>query len=180
MIDPYIDPQSGVLRNRFGLADQQSLDRAEANAVSIRSILLQLNPLEGNFDSEHLKAIHSYLFRDVYDWAGQFRTIALAKAEDIRGGRVIRFTSPDLIEEELKQVFDELAADHFLERATAKGICSQDCCLVSRDKSYSFVQKREWENATPVRASIGRQLRIQTSFRSGQQRTPNPGQHPVG
>jgi fido (protein-threonine AMPylation protein) len=36
MIDPYIDPQSGVLRNRFGLADQQSLDRAEANAVSIR------------------------------------------------------------------------------------------------------------------------------------------------
>ena len=54
MIDPYIDPQSGVLRNRFGLADQQSLDRAEANAVSIRSILLQLNPLKGNFDSEHL------------------------------------------------------------------------------------------------------------------------------
>ena len=33
MIDPYIDPQSGVLRNRFGLADQQSLDRAEANAT---------------------------------------------------------------------------------------------------------------------------------------------------
>ena len=70
MSDPYIDPQSGILRNRFGLADQQSLDRAEANAVSIRSILLQLNPLKGNFDSEHLKAIHSYLFRDVYDWGG--------------------------------------------------------------------------------------------------------------
>jgi cell filamentation protein len=58
MSDPYIDPQSGVLRNRFGLADQQSLDRAEANAVSIRSILLQLNPLKGNFDSEHLNVDH--------------------------------------------------------------------------------------------------------------------------
>src|ERR1017187_8400026 len=115
MSDPYIDPQSGVLRNKFGLTDQESLDRAEANAVSARSILLQLNPLNGNFDSEHLKAIHSYLFRDVYEWAGQFRTIPLAKAEDIRGGRVIRFTPPDSIEQELKRAFDELANEHFLE-----------------------------------------------------------------
>jgi len=94
MSDPYIDPQSGILRNKFGLTDQESLDRAEANVVSARSILLQLNPLEGNFDSEHLKAIHSYLFRDVYEWAGQFRTIPLAKADYVHGGRVTRFTPP--------------------------------------------------------------------------------------
>jgi len=115
MSDPYIDPEFGILRNKFGITDQESLDRVEANVVSTRSILLQLNPLKGNFDSEHLKAIHSYLFRDVYEWAGQFRTIPLAKAEDVRGGRIIRFTSPDLIEQELKHVFDELANDHFLE-----------------------------------------------------------------
>lgn len=115
MSDPYVDPQSGILRNNFGLTDQQSLDRMEANTVSVRSILLQLNPLKGNFDSDHLKAIHSYLFRDVYDWAGKFRTIPLAKAEDVRGGRVIRFTPPDLIESELKRVFDQLADENFLE-----------------------------------------------------------------
>ena len=79
MSDPYIDPQSGILRNKFGLTNQESLDRAEANAVSARSILLQLNPPKGNFDSEHLKGIHSYLFQDVYTWAGHFRTIPLAK-----------------------------------------------------------------------------------------------------
>ena len=115
MSDPYLDPKSGILTNKFGLSDQESLDRAESNSVSVRSILLQLNPLKGNFDSEHLKAIHSYLFRDVYEWAGQFRTIPLAKAEDVRGGRIIRFTPPDLIERELKHVFDELANEHFLE-----------------------------------------------------------------
>jgi cell filamentation protein, protein adenylyltransferase len=76
---------------------------------------LQLNPLNGNFYSDHLKAIHAYLFRDVHQWAGQFRTIPLAKAEDVRGGRIVRFTPPDLIEQELKQVFDELANEHFLE-----------------------------------------------------------------
>jgi hypothetical protein len=39
----------------------------------------------------------------------------LAKAEDIRGGRVIRFTPPNLIEQELAKIFDELANEHFLE-----------------------------------------------------------------
>jgi len=115
MSDPYVDPQSKILRNKFGLTDQESLDLTEANVVLVRSILLQLKPIKGNFDSDHLKAIHSYLFRDVYDWAGQFRTIPLAKAEDIRGGRVIRFTPPKLIEAELKPVFDQLADEHFLE-----------------------------------------------------------------
>jgi cell filamentation protein len=46
---------------------------------------------------------------------GQFRVTPLAKAEDVRGGRIIRFTPPDLIERELKHVFDELANEHFLE-----------------------------------------------------------------
>jgi cell filamentation protein len=70
MSDPHIDPQSGILRNKFGLTDQESLDRAEANAVSARSILVQLNSLKGNFDSEHRKAIHAYLFQDVYGGFG--------------------------------------------------------------------------------------------------------------
>jgi cell filamentation protein len=48
MSDPYIDPQSGILRNKFGLTNQESLNRAEANAVSASSILLQLNPLRGS------------------------------------------------------------------------------------------------------------------------------------
>jgi cell filamentation protein len=99
----------------FGLTDQESLDRAEANAVSARSILLQLNPPKGNFDSEHLKGIHSYLFQDVYTWAGHFRTIPLAKADYIQGGGVTKFTAPDLIEQELKHALDTLADEHYLE-----------------------------------------------------------------
>ena len=47
MSDPYVDPQSGILRNKFGLINQESLNRAEANAVSPRSRLIQLNPLRG-------------------------------------------------------------------------------------------------------------------------------------
>ncbi len=121
MSDPYLDPQSGILRNKFGLSDQASLDRAEADAVAVRSILLQGNPLKGDFDSQHLKQIHEYLFQDVYEWAGQFRTIAMVKADYVDGGRVTRFTSPDLIEGELAGVFQNLARDGFL-----KGLSRRD------------------------------------------------------
>jgi fido (protein-threonine AMPylation protein) len=100
MSDPYINPASGILRNNFGLTNQEALDRAEANSVLVRSTLLQLNPLSGDFDSQHLKQIHSRLFRDVYDWAGQFRTIPLAKADYVRG-QFTRFTPPELIEAHL-------------------------------------------------------------------------------
>ena len=131
MSDPYIDPQSGILRNKFGLTDQESLDRAEADAVSVRSILLQRNPLKGNFDSEHLKALHSYLFRDVYEWAGQFRTIPLAKADYARSARVTRFTPPDLIEQELTKVFDELANEHFLQGMQRREFARKVAALLS-------------------------------------------------
>jgi cell filamentation protein len=131
MSDAYIDPQSGILRNKIGLTDQESLDRAEANAVSVRSILLQLNPLKGNFDSEHLKEIHSYLFRDVYTWAGQYRTIPLAKADFAEGGRVTKFTPPELIEAELSKVFGELANEHFLEGLPRKQFAGKVAALLS-------------------------------------------------
>jgi cell filamentation protein len=49
MSDPYLDPLSGILRNKFGLADQGLLNAAEADAVAARSVLLQLNPIYRKF-----------------------------------------------------------------------------------------------------------------------------------
>lgn len=40
MSDPYIDPESEILRNELGLTNQEGLRRAEANVVSAPSILL--------------------------------------------------------------------------------------------------------------------------------------------
>lgn len=115
MSDPYTDPQSGILRNKFGLRDQESLTRMETRATSFRSTLFELNPLKGNFDSAHLKAIHSYLFQDVYEWAGQYRTVPLAKAELAGGGRITRFTPSELIKAELDKLFGQLSNERFLE-----------------------------------------------------------------
>jgi len=68
-----------VLRNRYGITEEQALEKAEASAVAIRSLALVRKPLKGAFDLAHLQAIHRYLFQDVYDWAGQLRTVDMTK-----------------------------------------------------------------------------------------------------
>lgn len=77
--DPYLDPVSGVLKNRFGITDGATLEATEADLVAARSRELSLAPLKGRFNLAHLRAIHRYLFGDVYEWAGQLRTIDIGK-----------------------------------------------------------------------------------------------------
>ena len=59
MIDPYLHPGTDVLRNRLGIRNQASLDRAERRLVSQR--ILEGVP-RGGFDLDHLRAIHRHLF----------------------------------------------------------------------------------------------------------------------
>jgi Fic/DOC family len=47
--------------------------------VGQRSLELIECPLFGLYDIEHLQGIHRYLFQDVYEWAGEFRTADIAK-----------------------------------------------------------------------------------------------------
>jgi cell filamentation protein len=77
--DDYLDPASGVLKNRLGIADAATLEQTEAALVATRSYELSQNPLKGRFDLTHLQAIHRYLFGDQYEWAGQLRTVDIGK-----------------------------------------------------------------------------------------------------
>lgn len=75
--DPYVFPGTSVLRNRLGITDFQTLERVERRLVVQRT---RQGPPTGDFDLAHLKAIHRHLFQDIYDWAGQLRTVDIAKA----------------------------------------------------------------------------------------------------
>ena len=69
------DPdQIDVLRNRFGLRSHAALARAEYRLTNNRlaDLVLGEGP-RGAFDAAHLKAIHRYLFSQVYEWAGHTR-----------------------------------------------------------------------------------------------------------
>lgn len=74
--DPYLYSGTTVLRNRLGLRSADALDRAERNLVRLR---YREGVPQGDFDLAHLRAIHRHLFQDVYEWAGELRTVELIK-----------------------------------------------------------------------------------------------------
>ena len=77
--DHYLDPETGVLKNKLGIGEEEELKAAEASLVAWRSYQLVEEPIQGRFDLDHLKAIHQHLFQDVYEWAGELRDIDLAR-----------------------------------------------------------------------------------------------------
>ena len=104
--DPYIDPGSGVLRNRLGITDSAELAQVEAALTASRLIDLERRGLPGHYDLAHLQAFHRYIFGDVYDWAGELRTVTIAK------GAV--FCLPQHLHTYAAEVFGRLAAAHRL------------------------------------------------------------------
>ncbi|WP_392342484.1 hypothetical protein [Leifsonia sp.] len=81
-VDPYLEPASGILRNNVGITDQRALDDAEADLVEARRVQMILRPVKATGDLRQLQAIHGQLFQDVYDWAGQLRTVDIRKGTD--------------------------------------------------------------------------------------------------
>ena len=75
----YCYPNSDVLINRLNIKDKNALFEAEMELTSIRLKELQRRPIRGDFDFKHLKAIHKYIFQDLYDWAGKERTVEIGK-----------------------------------------------------------------------------------------------------
>lgn len=97
-------PDYTVIRNKLGLRDAQELDVHEREFVSQR--VAQGVPT-GDFDLDHLRAIHRHLFQDVYDWAGEIRTVEISK-----GGSQFQFRR--FIEAGMADVHRRLVAGRYL------------------------------------------------------------------
>jgi cell filamentation protein len=73
-----------TVKNKLGATSHKELEKREAEPVrhALVEIELGLGP-QGQFDADHLKAIHRHLFQKVYEWAGHTRDerIALSDGE---------------------------------------------------------------------------------------------------
>jgi cell filamentation protein len=112
--DPYLHPGTNVLKNLRGLTNLELLDRFEARRTHRRIAELIDTPVAGRFDVAHLKAIHRYIFQDVYHWAGECRTVNISK-----GGHL--FGVAAFLEAALQQVLQKLAAQNYLAGLDAAG-----------------------------------------------------------
>jgi cell filamentation protein len=77
------DPSTmkGTLRNRLDERDPVVLEKKEYTRTSERQRELMGGEVAvpRTYDAEHVRALHRHLFQDVYDWAGEFRTVPLYK-----------------------------------------------------------------------------------------------------
>ncbi|EJW13887.1 Fic family protein [Paenibacillus alvei] len=80
-MNQYVYPGTDILRNKADIRDQEMLQIFERNNTMVRAIQLRENTIKGNFDLDHLKAIHKHLFQDVYPWAGELRATNIRKTE---------------------------------------------------------------------------------------------------
>ena len=99
--DPYLYPDTSVLRNLAHIRDANRLNQFESDHFFARLLELQENPIRGSFDSDHLRHIHKYVFQDVYAWAGEFRTVPIAKGNSF-------FARPGHIGPELQKLFSAI------------------------------------------------------------------------
>ena len=93
----YVDA-NGVYRNKLGLTSIAQLDSAEYSMARARAHEIQHRMVDLGVQGYGLarqQAIHKHLFQDVYDWAGELRTIPLATRMD--NGMWCVFAAPDAI-----------------------------------------------------------------------------------
>ena len=101
-------PGTGVLRNKLGITDSAALLKATTDSTVLRLAELHASPIRGGFDSAHLQAIHHHLYQDLYDWAGELRSI---DAHNVPASQV---------EKSIDSVLDRLSRENHLKGLSAE------------------------------------------------------------
>ena len=89
------------LINKFDIRDEEQLERLESHITLAKIAMLQKESIQGEFDFEHYKAIHRFIFEDLYEWAGKIRTVNISK-------KGTRFAKYDEIEKLAEACFNHL------------------------------------------------------------------------
>ena len=77
----------------------------------------------GSFDLAHLRAIHRHLFQDIYDWAGELRTVEISKGDQ-------QFQFRQYIPTGMADVHRRLVQSRFLSGLPPAGFAEQAAVIV--------------------------------------------------
>lgn len=108
MRDPYLYEDVAVLKNRANIKDPVLLRNAEADITNLAMSGIYRQKY-GKFDTHTLQEIHRMIFGQIYDWAGEFRTIQMIKQEEVLGGDTVRYAYPKEIKKQLATSMKEIS-----------------------------------------------------------------------
>lgn len=106
--DPYLYEDVPVLKNLPGIKDSEELKRVEGDLTRMSMGVVYAKEYE-KFNTETLCDIHRAIFGVLYEWAGEFRTIPIMKAEEVLGGDTVRYAAPSEIKKQLDAASKEIA-----------------------------------------------------------------------
>ena len=100
----YFYDGTDVLINNYNIRNYEQLKDLEASITFEKLFELNSHPLlEMNFDANHLKAIHKYLFGEIYPFAGSYRYVNMTKEV----GSFLSIKNKDTIDDYLNDLFIE-------------------------------------------------------------------------
>ena len=106
MKDPYIQ-ENGTLKNKLGITKYKDLNDAEKDIGFVKLIDIG-ESFKQKYDAEYIKSIHRHIFEDIFDWAGEFRTVPVYKTEIVIPGLSLEYSAPKNIEKDLNSILEEL------------------------------------------------------------------------
>lgn len=107
MRDPYLYEDVNVLKNRAGIRDNALLRVAEADITNLAMTGIYEKKYK-KFNVDTILDIHRNIFGQIYEWAGEYRTIMMTKPEDVLGGDTVRYAYPKEIKKELAETMKEV------------------------------------------------------------------------
>ncbi len=107
MADPYVYEGTTVLKNLASIRDQDKLDEFESTMVQLALVKLYKESIDVA-SARSIFEIHKALFSNVYEWAGEKRTINIYKHEQILAGLSVEYSKFGDIDMQLSSVDSEI------------------------------------------------------------------------
>lgn len=105
--DPYLYEDVPVLKNLPGIKNSEELKRVEGDLTRMSMGIVYAREYD-KFNTETLCDIHRTIFGGLYEWAGEFRTIPIMKAEEVLGGDTVCYAYPSEIKKQLDMASKEI------------------------------------------------------------------------
>src|SRR5258708_29018152 len=100
MDHPYCYPGTDVYRNKLDIRDNDALVKFERLESGNR---MEMLPHVVPISADGYRDIHRYIFQNIYDWAGEYRTVTT--------GRTGPFCKAEFIDPEMEKRFEAIKAE---------------------------------------------------------------------
>ncbi len=171
----YVLDDGICLKNKLGATDDRVLDTLAADYTTLRIGKLELGfgpqpkGSPASFDLAFLKALHHFIFQDVFEWAGRTRDERIALSDgttayvaEIR--KLDKFTDSVDIQAELAKLFAELRASNNLTGLNHADFCNQAASFLVRLNSIHPFREGNGRTQRAFIAALARQAGHEIAF----------------